>query len=153
MADTSSSSFGAFSLAGSGMGSPMTPKAGAYEPWEQELLNKMSPDIAGALLLNRKREDVYNDPARFGELLKVMKEFRAEEAAGAAKIQAERDKRSFQYNLMASIPQTITQIGSNLAQMAYNAPRLQILANIPDQIRAAYGSMPVIDIPRGRTFR
>lgn len=148
----SNSSFGAFSLAGSGMGSPMTPQAGAYDPWEQAILNKMTPDIAGAIMLNRKREDVYNDPARFGELLKVMKEFRAEEAAGAAKIQAERDKRAFQYNLMASIPQTITQIGSNLAQMRYNAPRLQILANIPDQMRAAYGSMPAIDIPRGRTF-
>lgn len=150
MADNSS--FGAFSLAGAGMGNPMTPQAGAYEPWEQELLNKMSPDIAGALLLNRKREDVYNDPSRFGELLKVLKEFRAEEAAGAAKIQAERDKRAFQYNLMASIPQTISQIGSNLAQMRYNAPRLQILAGIPDQMRAAYGSMPAIDIPRSRGF-
>lgn len=150
MAD--SSIFGSFISPSTGMGSPMTPQAGAYEPWEQELLNKMSPDIAGAILLNRKREDVYNDPARFGELLKVMKEFRAEEAAGAAKIQAERDKRAFQYNLMASIPQTINQIGSNLAQMRYNAPRLQILANIPDQMRAAYGSMPAIDVPRGRTF-
>ena len=150
MADNSS--FGAFSLAGAGMGNPMTPQAGAYEPWEQEILSKMSPDIAGFHLLNRKREDVYTDPARFGELLKVLKEFRAEEAAGAAKIQAERDKRAFQYNLMASIPQTISQIGSNLAQMRYNAPRLQILAGIPDQMRAAYGSMPAIDIPRGRTF-
>lgn len=150
MADPSM--FGSFVSASSGMGSAMTPQAGAYEPWEQEILSKMSPDIAGFHLLNRKREDIYNDPSRFGELLKVMKEFRAEEAAGAAKIQAERDKRSFQYNLMASIPQTITQIGSSLAQMRYNAPRLQILAGIPDQIRSAYGSMPAIDIPRGRTF-
>lgn len=150
MAD--SSAFGNFFSSASGMGNPMTPQAGAYEPWEQDVLNKMNPDIAGAILLNRKREDVYNDPNRFGELLKVMKEFRAEEAAGAAKIQAERDKRAFQYNLMASIPQTITQIGSNLAQMAYNAPRLQILAGIPDQIRVAYGSMPAIDVPRTRGF-
>lgn len=150
MAD--SSVFGNFFSSASGMGNPMTPQAGAYEPWEQDVLNKMNPDIAGAILLNRKREDVYNDPNRFGELLKVMKEFRAEEAAGAAKIQAERDKRAFQYNLMASIPQTITQIGSNLAQMAYNAPRLQILAGIPDQIRVAYGSMPAIDVPRTRGF-
>lgn len=149
---TDTSSFGIFPLAGSGMGSPMTPQAGAYEPWEQEILQKMSPDAAGVMMLNRKREDVYNDPTRFGELLRVMKEFRAEEAAGAAKIQAERDKRAFQYNLMAQIPQTINQIGSNLAQMAYNAPRLQILAGIPDQIRSAYGSMPAIDVPRSRAF-
>lgn len=150
MADTSS--FGAFSLAGSGMGNPMTPQSGAYEPWEKEILQKMSPDSAGIMMLSRKREDVYTDPTRFGELLRVMKEFRAEEAAGAAKIQAERDKRAFQYNLMAQIPQTINQIGSNLAQMAYNAPRLQILAGIPDQIRSAYGSMPAIDVPRSRAF-
>lgn len=151
MADPSM--FGSFISASSGMGSAMTPQAGAYEPWEQELLNKMSPDIAGALLLNRKREDVYNDPSRFGELLKVMKEFRAEEAAGAAQIQAERDKRAFQYNLIASIPQTINQVSSDIARMTFNAPRQQILAGIPDQMRAAYGSMPAIDIPRGRTFR
>ena len=144
--------FGSFFSSASGMGSPMTPKAGAYEPWEQEALQKMSPDIAGAIILNRKREDVYNDPTRFGELLNVMKEFRAEEAAGAAKLQAERDKRAFQYNLIASIPQTINQVSSNLAQMAYNAPRLQILAGIPDQVRAAYGSMPAINIPRTRGF-
>lgn len=150
MADPSA--FGNFFSSASGMGNPMTPQAGAYEPWEQDVLSKMTPDAAGAILLNRKREDVYNDPNRFGELLKVMKEFRAEEAAGAAKIQSERDRRTFQYNLMASIPQTINQIGGNLAQMAYNAPRLQILAGIPDQMRAAYGSMPAIDIPRTRGF-
>lgn len=150
MAD--SSAFGSFFSSASGMGNPMTPKAGAYEPWEQEALQKMSPDIAGAIILNRKREDVYNDPTRFGELLNVMKEFRAEEAAGAAKLQAERDKRAFQYSLIASIPQTINQVSSNLAQMAYNAPRLQILANIPEQVRAAYGSMPAINIPRTRGF-
>jgi hypothetical protein len=81
-----------------------------------------------------------------------MKEFRAEEAANAAKIQAERDKRAFQYKLIASIPQTINQVSSNLAQMTYNAPRLQILAGIPDQIRAAYGSMPAINVARTRGF-
>jgi len=150
MAD--SSIFGSFFSSASGMGSPMTPKAGAYEPWEQEALQKMSPDIAGAIILNRKREDVYNDPTRFGELLNVLKEFRAEEAAGAAKLQAERDKRAFQYNLIASIPQTINQVSSDIARMTFNAPRQQILAGIPDQIRAAYGSMPAINIPRTRGF-
>ena len=150
MAD--STAFGNFYSAASGMGNPMTPQAGAYEPWEQDVLSKMSPDIAGAILLNRKREDIYNDPNRFGELLKVMKEFRAEEAAGAAKIQAERDKRNFQYNLIASIPQTINQVSSDIARMTFNAPRLQILAGIPDQVRAAYGSMPAINIPRTRGF-
>jgi hypothetical protein len=150
MAD--SSIFDNFYSSAVGMGNPMTPQAGAYEPWEQEALQKMSPDIAGAIILNRKREDVYNDPSRFGELLKVMKEFRAEEAAGAAKIQAERDKRAFQYNLIASIPQTINQVSSDIARMTFNAPRQQILAGIPDQIRAAYGSMPAINIPRTRGF-
>jgi len=150
MADASI--FGNYFSSASGMGSAATPQAGAYDPWEQDILSKMSPDVAGAIMLNKKREDVYNDPNRFGELLNVLKEFRAEEAAGAAKIQAERDKRAMQYGLMAQLPQTINQIGSNLAQMAYNAPRLQILANIPDQMRAAYGSMPSIQIPRGRTF-
>jgi hypothetical protein len=150
MADASL--FGDYYSSFSGMGSPATPKARAYDPWEQDILSKMSPDIAGAIMLNKKREDVYNDPTRFGELLNVMKEFRAEEAANAAKIQAERDKRAFQYNLIASIPQTINQVSSNLAQMTYNAPRLQILAGIPDQIRAAYGSMPAINVARTRGF-
>lgn len=142
--------FGNYFSSATGMGNPATPQAGAYDPWEQDILSKMSPDVAGAIMLNKKREDVYNDPNRFGELLNVLKEFRAEEAQNAAKIQAERDKRAFQYQLMAQLPETITQIGSNLAQMTYNAPRLQILADTPSKIMQAYGSMPRINVP---TFR
>jgi hypothetical protein len=139
--------FGNYFSSTTGMGNPMTPQAGAYEPWEQDMLKNMSPDIAGAILLNRKREDVYNDPNRFGELLKVMKEFRQEEAAGAAKIQAERDKRAFQYQMMADIPKRIGDIGATLAQIEYNAPRLQILARTPELLAQSYGSMPRINVP------
>jgi hypothetical protein len=139
--------FGNYFSSAAGMGSPMTPQAGAYEPWEQDILKNMSPDIAGGILLNRKREDVYTDPNRFGELLRVMKEFRQGEAADAAKIQAERDKRAFQYQMMAEIPRTISNIGSNLAQMAYNAPRLQIMARTPELLAQSYGSMPRINVP------
>lgn len=144
--------FGNFYSSVTGMGDPMTKNSTTLDPLEAQLLEKADPTIALAMLFNRKREDAYTDKDRLREQYQVVKEFRLEEANNAARIQAERDKRAFQYNLMASIPQTITQIGSNLAQMRYNAPRLQILANIPDQMRAAYGSMPAIDIPRGRTF-
>ncbi|RPJ30623.1 MAG: hypothetical protein EHM17_14430 [Verrucomicrobiaceae bacterium] len=150
MAD--STAFGNFFSGVTGMGSPMTKNSTAFDQQEADLLNKADPSIALALLFNRKREDAYNDPDRLREQMQVYKEIRAEEAAGAAKLQAERDKRAFQYNLMASIPKTITDISSNLAQMTYNAPRLQILAGIPDQMRAAYGSMPAISVPRSRGF-
>lgn len=139
--------FGNYFSSAAAMGNPATPKAGAYDPWEQDILSKMSPDVAGAIMLNKKREDVYNDPNRFGELLNVLKEFRAEEAQNAAKIQAERDKRAFQYGLVAELPRTINQIGANLAQMTYNAPRLEILARTPQLIAQSYGSMPRINIP------
>lgn len=144
--------FGNFYSSVTGMGDPMTKNSTTLDPLEAQLLEKADPTVALAMLFNRKREDAYTDTDRLREQFQVLKEFRLEEANNAAKIQAERDKRTFQYNLMASIPQTINQIGSNLAQMRYNAPRLQILANIPDQMRAAYGSMPAIDVPRGRTF-
>lgn len=148
MAD--SSLFG--SVVASSMGSAMTPAAQAWEPWEQEMLKNMDPTLAGAMLLNRKREDVYNDPTRFRELLQVMTEERGREAERAAKIQAERDKRAFQYQMMAEIPRTITQTSANLAQMALNAPDLRIRAQIPELIRSSWGAFPEVSIPRGRGF-
>lgn len=145
MAD--SSSFGNFFSSVTGMGDPMTKTSRTLDPLESQLLEKADPSIALALLFNRKREDAYNDPDRLREQMQVYKEVRAEEAANAAKIQAERDKRAFQYQLMAQLPETIGQIGANLAQMTYNAPRLQILADIPNKMLQAYGSMPRINIP------
>lgn len=144
--------FGSFFTSATGMGDPMTKGGAAFEPWEQELLNKADPSIAAALLFARKREDTYNDPDRLREQMQVYKEMRAEEATRAAEIQAERDKRAFQYQMLANIPKTISDIGSNLAQMRYNAPRLQILAGIPGQIAQAYGAFPEISVPRTRGF-
>jgi len=138
-----SSSFGSVM---SGMGNPFTQTGSATEPWEKELLSKMDPTVAGAFLLNRKREDVYNDPQRLRELMGVYGEFREKEAKEASKI-------ALQRQLLADIPATIRDVGRNLAQFSYNAPRLQILANIPAQMTAAYGSMPNIDIPRRTSFQ
>lgn len=132
-----------------GMGDPLTPGQQYTNPFDPRKENEMLPWIYQQTQLDRAKLE---DPQRLREQMQVYKEIRAEEAAGAAKLQAERDKRAFQYNLMASIPKTITDISSNLAQMTYNAPRLQILAGIPDQMRAAYGSMPAISVPRSRGF-
>lgn len=134
----------------SGMGNPMTKSSSTFDPIEAELLKKADPNIALALTFNRKREDAYNDPDRLREQLQIFKELRAEEATNAARIQAERDKRNFQYQLAASIPKTITEIGSNLAQMRFNAPRLQILADTPGKMIQAYGSLPRINVPSFR---
>lgn len=144
-----STAFGNLFSSVTGMGDPLLSKELYNNPFDPRKENELIPWLYRQTQLDRANTE---DPQRLREQYQVVKEFRAEEAANAAKIQAERDKRAFQYNLMASIPQTITQIGSNLAQMSYNAPRLQILAGIPDQIRAAYGSMPAIDVPRTRGF-
>lgn len=145
-----SSIFGNFFSSVTGMGNPMTKTSVNFDPLEQELLKKADPTVALALAFNRKREDAYNDPDRLREQMQVYKEFRAEESANAAKIQAERDKRNFQYQLAASIPKTINEIGANLAQSAYNPLRLQILADTPARISQAYGALPRINIPSFR---
>lgn len=139
--------FGNFYSAVTGMGDPMTKTSTTLDPLEAQLLEKADPTVALAMLFNRKREDAYTDKDRFREQFQVLKEFRLEEANNAAKIQAERDKRAFQYQLAAQIPQTINQIGANLAQMTYNAPRLQILADIPNKMLQGYGAMPRINVP------
>jgi len=148
MAD--SSIFGNFFSSVTGMGNPMTPQTGTYEPWEQEILKKMDPTIGGAYILNKKAQDIQEDPNRLREQMQVYKEFRAEESANAAKLQAERDKRNFQYQLVASIPKTINELGANLAQSAYNPLRLQILADTPARIAQSYGALPRINIPSFR---
>lgn len=145
MADPSS--FGNFFSSVTGMGDPMTKTSTTLDPLEAQLLEKADPTVALAILSNRKREDIYNDPQRTRELLSVFNEFDEQRALKAAKIQAERDKRAFQYQMMAKLPETVNQIGANLAQMTYNAPRLQILADIPNKMLQAYGSMPRINIP------
>lgn len=150
MAD--STAFGNFFTGVTGMGNPMTKGGAAFEPWEQELLNKADPSIAAALIFSRKREDAYNDPDRLREQMQVYKEIRAEEAQNAAKIQAERDKRAFQYQMLANIPKTITETSANLAQMALNAPDLRIRAQIPALIQSAWGAFPDVPSARRRTF-
>lgn len=139
--------FGNFYSAVTGMGDPMTKTSTTLDPLEAQLLEKADPTVALAILSNRKREDIYNDPQRTRELLSVFNEFDEQRALKAAKIQAERDKRAFQYQMMAQIPQTINQIGANLAQMTYNAPRLQILADTPNKVLQGYGAMPRINVP------
>jgi hypothetical protein len=130
-----------------GMGNPLSQNKNVMDDYEKELLSKMDPTLAGAIYLTTKRQKESEDPVLFGQMLDVALEKRGKEAERAAKIQAERDKRAFQYQLAASIPKTITQLGSNLAQMAYNAPRLQILADTPGKILQGYGALPRINIP------
>lgn len=142
--------FGNYFSSVTGMGNPMTPQPGVYTSFEEEILKKMDPTILGAYILNRKAQDIEEDPNRFREKLQIAKEYRLQEANEAARIQAERDKRNFQYQLAASIPKTITEIGSNLAQMRFNAPRLQILADTPGKMIQAYGSLPRINVPSFR---
>lgn len=145
-----SSMFANFFSSVTGMGNPMTPQPGAYTSFEEEILKKMDPTIAGAYILNRKAQDIEEDSGRFREKLQIAKEYRLQEANEAARIQAERDKRNFQYQLAASIPKTINEIGANLAQSAYNPLRLQILADTPARITQAYGALPRINIPSFR---
>lgn len=142
MAD--STAFGNLFSSVTGMGNPLTPSQQYTNPFDPRKENEMLPWLYQQTQIDRAKLE---DPQRTRELLSVYGEFDAQRAQKAAQIQAERDKRAFQYQMMAQIPQTISQIGSNLAQMTYNAPRLQILADTPGKIMQAYGSMPRINIP------
>lgn len=130
-----------------GMGNPVSRNTIVMDDYEKELLSKMDPTLAGAIYLNTKRQKEAEDPVLFGQMLDVALERRGKEAERAAKIQAERDKRAFQYQLAASIPNTINQIGQNIAQATLNPLRLQILADTPGKITQAYGALPRINIP------
>ena len=143
MAD--SSAFNYYFSGVTGMGNPLTPGATPIDDWEKEIYKQMDPTVAGALLLNRKREDAYNDSARLREQMQIYKEFRMEEAQQA-------NKMALQRQLLSEIPAAIRSYGQAAAQFAYNAPRLQILANVPDQIRAGYGAFPNLSVPRSRGF-
>jgi hypothetical protein len=145
MAD--SSAFGNFFSSMTGMGNPMTQNKNEFQDYEKEILNKMDPTLAGAFILSSQRQKMQEDPNRLREQLQVYKELRAEEATNAARIQADREKRQFQYQLAASIPNTINQIGQNIAQATLNPLRLQILADTPGKITQAYGALPRINIP------
>lgn len=145
MAD--STAFGNLFSSVTGMGNPLTPDQQYVNPFDPTKENQLIPWLYQQTQIDRAKLD---DPQRTRELLSVFKEFDEERAIKAAKLQADRDKRAFQYQMMANLPKTINEIGSNLAQMTYNAPRLQILADIPDKIMQAYGSMPRINVP---TFR
>jgi hypothetical protein len=145
MAD--STAFGNLFSSVTGMGNPLTPGQQYANPFDPTKENQLIPWLYQQNQMDRAKLE---DPQRTRELLSVFKEFDEERAIKAAKLQADRDKRAFQYQMMANLPNTINQIGSNLAQMTYNAPRLQILADIPDKMMQAYGSMPRINVP---TFR
>lgn len=134
-----STAFGNFFAATTGMGNPLSPQQQNVNPFDPRKENELLPWLYQQNKLDRASLE---DPQRIREQYQVAKEIRLEEAQEAARIQAERDKRSFEYQMLASIPKTISEVSSNIAQMTYNAPRLQILANIPEQIRAAYGSIP-----------
>ena len=138
-----STAFGNFYSSLSGMGNPLTEAQKPQNPFDPRKENEF---LAWAYTESKGREDVYNDPQRLRELMGVYSEFRQKEAKEASKI-------ALQRQLLADIPATIRDVGRNLAQFSYNAPRLQILANIPSQMTAAYGSMPNIDIPRRMSFQ
>jgi len=142
MAD--STAFGNLFSSVTGMGNPLTPSQQYINPFDPRKENEMIPWLYQQTQIDRAKLE---DPQRTRELLSVHGEFDAQRAQKAAQIQAERDKRAFQYQLMAQIPQTINQIGANLAQMTYNAPRLQILADIPNKMLQGYGAMPRINVP------
>lgn len=145
MAD--STAFGNLFSSVTGMGNPLTPAQQYANPFDPTKENQLIPWLYQQTQIDRAKLD---DPQRTRELLSVFKEFDEERAIKAAKLQADRDKRAFQYQMMANLPKTINEIGRNLAQMTYNAPRLQILADIPDKMMQAYGSLPRINVP---TFR
>lgn len=142
MAD--STAFGNLFSSVTGMGNPLTPSQQYQNPFDPTKENQLLPWLYQQTQIDRAKLD---DPQRTRELLSVYNEFDEQRALKAAEIQAQRDKRAFQYQMMANLPKTINEIGSNLAQMAYNAPRLQILADIPNKMLQAYGSMPRIDVP------
>lgn len=140
--------FGGFLAGTMGMGNPMTPGQPA-NPFDPRKENEMIPWVYTEA---QRAKTAENDPARFREQMQIFKEFRQQEAAEAARIQAERDKRAFQYQMLANIPKTITETSANLAQMALNAPDLRIRAQIPSLIQNAWGAFPDAPISRGRTF-
>jgi len=142
MAD--STAFGNLFSSVTGMGNPLTPSQQYANPFDPKKENELLPWLYQQTQIDRAKLD---DPQRTRELLSVYNEFDEQRALKAAEIQAQRDKRAFQYQMMANLPKTINEIGSNLAQMAYNAPRLQILADIPNKMLQAYGAMPRIDVP------
>lgn len=145
MAD--STAFGNLFSSVTGMGNPLTPSQQYTNPFDPRKENELIPWLYQQTQIDRAKLE---DPQLTRELLSVYGEFDAQRAQKAAQIQAERDKRAFQYQLMAQLPKTIGQIGANLAQMTYNAPRLQILADIPNKMLQGYGAMPRINVP---TFR
>jgi hypothetical protein len=136
--------FGNMFSATTGMGNPLTEMQKPVNPYDPRKENEFLPWMVTDLKNERAIE---NDPTRIREQVQVYKELRAEEAANAARIQADREKRQFQYQLAASIPNTINQIGQNIAQATLNPLRLQILADTPGKITQAYGALPRINIP------
>lgn len=102
----------------------------------------MDPNIKGLLYLQQKQQSMYEDPQRLRELMGIYKEFRAEEAEKANKMALQRQALA-----------TISQTGQNLAVMMYNPERQRILANIPNQMIAAYNTIPWNPIPRRTSFR
>lgn len=136
-----SSAFGAFSNNFSGMGNPMTPKS-VFSAEDEKYLEGMDPNIKGLLYLQQKQQSMYEDPQRLRELMGIYKEFRAEEAEKANKMALQRQALA-----------TISQTGQNLAVMMYNPERQRILANIPNQMIAAYNTIPWNPIPRRTSFR
>lgn len=144
-----SASFANFFSGVTGMGNPLTPQQQYSNPFDPTQESQLIPWLYRESRIEQEKQ---RDPQRLREEYQIIKEYRLEEAQNAARIQAERDKRAFQYQMLANIPKTISDIGSNLAQMRYNAPRLQILAGIPGQIAQAYGAFPEISVPRTRGF-
>lgn len=149
MAD--STAFDNFFTGVMGMGNPMTQQP-VFSPEEEKYLEGIDPNLKALMYLNQKQQAIQNDPQRWREQYQVVKEYRLEEAQNAAKIQAERDKRAFQYQMLANIPKTITETSANLAQMALNAPDLRIRAQIPALIQSAWGAFPDVPSARRRTF-
>lgn len=142
MAD--STAFGNLFSSVTGMGNPLTPSQQYANPFDPTKENQLIPWLYQQTQIDRAKLD---DPQRTRELLSVYNEFDEQRAMKAAKLQAERDKRAVQYQLLANLPKTINEIGANLAQLTYNAPRLQILADTPGKMIQAYGSMPRINVP------
>jgi len=134
-----SSAFGSLYGSLSGMGNPLTEAQKPQNPYDPRKENEFLP---WAYTENKSREDAYNDPQRMRELMNIYKEFRAEEAEKANKMALQRQALA-----------TISQTGQNLAMMMYNPERQRILANIPNQMIAAYNTIPWNPIPRRTSFR
>jgi hypothetical protein len=135
-----SSAFNSFFGTATGMGNPLTEAQRPPNPYDPD--KQLIPWI---MTENNRKEEMYNDPQRLRELMGVYSEFRGKEAAEA-------NKMALQRQLLAEIPKTIREVGSNIAAYSYNQPRLGILASIPGQMQQAYSSMPAINIPRRASF-